>query len=436
MATTVAELVARLTADTSSFRSELAGATQATQSSFGKIQAAGKRFGQTMLTGVGIGSGLLAVQSIGRGIGVVFDELKQSQTVAAQTNAAIKSTGGAANVTAKDIDQLGTSLMRVSGMDDELVKSGANLLLTFKSVRNEAGKGNDIFNQATKTAVDLSVAFHKDLNSSVILLGKALEDPIRGLTSLRRVGVQFTEDQEAMIKQLVESGDQLGAQRLILAELETQVGGSAKAYGETFAGQVDRAKEALKNMGADILAAVMPVLEQMTQAVIGLVGWFNEHEEAAKLLAYALGTLAVAAFAAFTASAVASAAATIAAWAPVLAILGGILATLQAIKRFKDSPGNFLKDPLNTGLDPLGFVPDITPWKGLLPFASGGVVTKPTAALIGESGPEAVVPLDRMGGFGGGGTDVVQLVVDGRVLAEVVRPHALRDQSQGRRWVA
>jgi hypothetical protein len=34
-------------------------------------------------------------------------------------------------------------------------------------------------------------------------------------------------------------------------------------------------------------------------------------------------------------------------------------------------------------------------------LADGGIVTGPTLALIGEAGPEAVVPLDRAGGMGG-----------------------------------
>jgi hypothetical protein len=35
-------------------------------------------------------------------------------------------------------------------------------------------------------------------------------------------------------------------------------------------------------------------------------------------------------------------------------------------------------------------------------LANGGIVTGPTLAMIGEAGPEAVIPLDRMGGMGGG----------------------------------
>lgn len=39
---------------------------------------------------------------------------------------------------------------------------------------------------------------------------------------------------------------------------------------------------------------------------------------------------------------------------------------------------------------------------GLIPMASGGIVTRPTAALIGEAGPEAVIPLRSAKGLGGG----------------------------------
>ena len=58
--------------------------------------------------------------------------------------------GGSANVTAKQVDKLSASLMEKSGVDDEVIQSGENMLLTFTKIRNEAGKGNDIFNQATK----------------------------------------------------------------------------------------------------------------------------------------------------------------------------------------------------------------------------------------------------------------------------------------------
>jgi hypothetical protein len=49
-----------------------------------------------------------------------------------------------------------------------------------------------------------------------------------------------------------------------------------------------------------------------------------------------------------------------------------------------------------------------------VPFAEGGVVTQPTYALIGEAGAEAVIPLDKMGGFG----TTVNVNVAGSVISE------------------
>lgn len=34
--------------------------------------------------------------------------------------------------------------------------------------------------------------------------------------------------------------------------------------------------------------------------------------------------------------------------------------------------------------------------RGLIPFAKGGIVTGPTPALVGEAGPEAIIPLDKL----------------------------------------
>jgi hypothetical protein len=49
-----------------------------------------------------------------------------------------------------------------------------------------------------------------------------------------------------------------------------------------------------------------------------------------------------------------------------------------------------------------------------MPMADGGIVTKPTRALIGEAGAEAVIPLDRMGSMGA----TVNVNVAGSVISE------------------
>ena len=216
--------------------------------------------------------GLVATIKIG------VDEFMQAEKVTAQTNAVLKSTGSVANVTKRQVDQLGTSIMRKSGMDDEAVKSAENLLLTFTNVRNEAGKGNDVFSQATKITADLSVAFGKDLNGSAILVGKALNDPVKGLGALSRVGIQFSEDQKKVIKGLVESGDTMKAQKMILKELETQVGGSAAAYGETLSGKLAIARETFRNLAGDLVSAFMPAIANAASALGTFVSKLSSKE--------------------------------------------------------------------------------------------------------------------------------------------------------------
>lgn len=185
------------------------------------------------------------------------DAWQESRKVAADTQAVLKSTHGVAHVTAGGIDQLTQSLSRKAGMDDEAIQSGENVLLTFLRVRNEVGKGNDVFNRASAAAVDLSARFGKDLNSSFTMVGKALDDPIRGVTALRRVGVSFTASQQDQIKSLEETGQHLKAQRLVMRALETQVKGSAAAQ----ATPIDRLKVSWENVQEAIGKGVSPAVD-------------------------------------------------------------------------------------------------------------------------------------------------------------------------------
>jgi hypothetical protein len=70
---------------------------------------------------------------------------------------------------------------------------------------------------------------------------------------------------------------------------------------------------------------------------------------------------------------------------------------------------------------------------GIPKLATGGVVTAPTMALIGEAGPEAVIPLNRMGSMGGA---TVNIVINGSVTSEsdlvnTIRNAILQGQNNG-----
>lgn len=200
---------------------------------------------------IGIGA---AVVVVGGFVAASIKAAADAEMVAAQTTAAIASTGSAAGKTAEQIGELSTKLSRMSGIDDEVIQSGANIMLTFTKIQGVN------FDKATASALDMSVALGTDMKSASILVGKALNDPIKGITALSRSGVQFTEQQKAQITAMTNAGDAAGAQSLILAELQTQFGGSAEAAGKTLNGALGKLKTSFGNIQEAIGGAFLPVL--------------------------------------------------------------------------------------------------------------------------------------------------------------------------------
>ncbi len=153
--------------------------------------------------------------------------------------------------------QLSQSLAESTRFDKESVLGGESLLLTFTKI------GKDIFPQATQTVLDMSQALGQDVKSSAIELGKALQDPVLGMTALRRVGVNFSKDQIEVVKHLVATGQSAQAQAMIMKELQTEFGGSAKAAGTTFAGQMDILNHRIDDAKETIGTALIPILLQL-----------------------------------------------------------------------------------------------------------------------------------------------------------------------------
>jgi phage-related protein len=250
---------------------------------FGKIgRAVGSLGGlaQGVLT-IGLGAAAGGLAALGAGLGLAVHEAMGAQEVMAQTEAVIKSTGGAAGLTAQQISDMATALSKHSRFADDSIQEGQNLLLTFTNI------GKDVFPAATQAMVDMAAALKTDVAGGAMQLGKALNDPINGITALRRVGVSFSEDQEKVIKRLVQTGDVAGAQRLILEELNKEFGGSAQAAADTFAGKLDVLKNSLLNVaegiGGPLIEAgtglmdrfvlpALPAIESLGGAVAGFFG--------------------------------------------------------------------------------------------------------------------------------------------------------------------
>jgi hypothetical protein len=212
-----------------------------------------------------------AIAAAGAVIAKNVQSLARIERINAQTAQTITSMGNASNISAKEIESLAGSLEALTATEAETIQEGANLLLTFRNIANQAGAGNDIFTQTTAIMVDMGRALNEGASASAIRLGKALNDPIRGITALRKVGVGFTEDQEAQIKALQESGDLMGAQKVILAELQAQFGGSGAAYAKTFSGQLELMGHELGTIGEEATLSVMPALQGMVEQLRELI---------------------------------------------------------------------------------------------------------------------------------------------------------------------
>lgn len=115
------------------------------------------------------------------------------------------------------------------GTDAEVIKQTQAKLLTFKNLATSADETGGSFDRATQAAVDLAATGFGSAETNAVQLGKALQDPVKGISALARSGITFTDQEKEKIKALTESGDLLGAQNLILAAIETQVGGTAAA---------------------------------------------------------------------------------------------------------------------------------------------------------------------------------------------------------------
>src|SRR6266540_1666516 len=274
-----------------------------------EVEARTKKFG----TGMKLALGTLA--ALGAGAAYTFAKFETSQKVLNETGAVLKSTGGAAHVSSKQVTGLADSISKVAGIDDEAVRAGENMLLTFTNIRNETGKGNDIFTQSTKTLIDMATALGQDIPKSAIQMGKALNDPIKGMTALRRVGVTFTDQQADQVKAMVKSGNLLGAQKLILRELTKEFGGSAAAQA-TSSGKM---RVAMDNLAESVGGVLAPVITGVLGPITAMVGVMTRYPAIAIAVAAALGLLA-AAYVVVKIQALLAAAAFILPWLPAIAI--------------------------------------------------------------------------------------------------------------------
>lgn len=224
-------------------------------------KSGGAKFGKSLTKALKIGAVAAATTAVA-GIALVFKtgigEAMDASKGLAQLNAGLKSTHNVAGVTAKGMEALASSIQGYSGQTDDSIVATESLLLTFTKIRNT--KTDKIFDQATKAAADMAAKMGGDASSKAVLLGKALNDPVKGIASLTRVGVTFSAGQKKLIEGYVKHGKTAAAQKVILKELSKEFGGAAKAAGDSLPGKLEKAKRSFEDVSQSVVETLLPMV--------------------------------------------------------------------------------------------------------------------------------------------------------------------------------
>ena len=223
-----------------------------------------------------------------------FKAFTDANMASAQLDATLTSTNNAVGLSREELNKLSEDLSKNSLYTTTAVTSMQSVLTTFTSIHE------DVFPKAQQAIADLATKMHGDLQGAAVQVGKALQDPVQGITALRKVGVSFSDEQQSVIQKLIETGHAAEAQTMILKELNTEFGGSAEAAMKAdpwgaFKKDMEETEVSVGKLINMALVHLIPVLKSISEAVKSTSEWLKEHSEVLKAVAYVVG-ISVAAF--------------------------------------------------------------------------------------------------------------------------------------------
>lgn len=235
--------------------------------------------GATSIQGAAAAAGIGALAT---GVTASVLAFADADAKAAVLTQAIGNLGAGSGVTVEGVQALATQLQQTAGVSDEATQAAATLIARFGTLNNRAGEGNDIFDRTLLIGADLATLMGTDITSAANTLGRALADPERGMSRLERQIGPLDEGLKNQIITMQQSGDVLGAQRLLLDAVADAVEGTAAAYGESLAGKIDIATEAIGEAAEAIGGALAPAIEgalddtvQFAESLQNLIGAFD-----------------------------------------------------------------------------------------------------------------------------------------------------------------
>jgi hypothetical protein len=355
-------------------------------------------------------------------------------------------------------------LEKTVAVDADVIKATQTKLATFSELTKTVNTAGGAFDRATVAALDMAAAGFGTAEGNAVQLGKALQDPIKGIAALAKSGVTFTEEEKEKIRTLVESNKMLEAQDMILDAIEKQVGGTAAASASSF----DKMKFALAGVSDTFGDMLLPVIDAVAPKLAAFSAWAQANPDLMKLVVGAFVALTAAVIALNIAMSLNPVTLIAIGIAALIGLLVVAYARFEGFRKVVDTVFkgikfgfeillNYFKTLLNVykGIfngfasiwnNTIGKVqikiPNIIglPGRGqsfgvpkIPMLADGGIVKASpggTLALIGEGGKdEAVIPLDRMGSMGGGDVNIYVQGADPNAVVDALRTYMFRNGS-------
>ena len=334
----------------------------------------------------------------------------------------------------------GATEQQIAANEDWISSQGTLLGITDSELRPVLSKLAKATGDVTKAqqyanaAMDIAASTGKPLASVTDAIAKAMGG---NLTALGKLAPEY--------RQMIKDGADFETVMSLIADT---TGGAATEAANTAQGQFKRLGVAFDETKESIGAALLPAIEKLLPYLTKFGDWAAKHPGIIIAVGAAFGVLAASIMAVNLAMSlnpvslivigiVALGAALVVAYKKfegfrniVDAVFEGIKFGFNILKTYFTTILNIYKTIFNgiatlwnNSIGKLSFkFPSFVPGLGGKGFdvpnipmlAQGGIVTSPTLALIGEgNGPEAVIPLDRMGEFGMGGGGGVTINVQG-----------------------
>lgn len=159
-----------------------------------------------------------------------IDAAEEAEQAQLKLQAVYKATGGAVGFTTNELNNMADAMADMTHFDDESIRNGMSEIIKFGNVTGA------VFKDSLKVIADYAAFSGQEFPAAASAVAQALAGPESAAKLLKTAGVILTEQQKDLIKSLKDAGDEAGAQRVILTELEGTYSGMEAALNSGLTG--------------------------------------------------------------------------------------------------------------------------------------------------------------------------------------------------------